>query len=313
MIPEDAFDRPPERALSVLVLGASGFVGGEVVRALLARGHAVEAWSRRARGFPSGVRARVADLLHPASYAGFRGPWDAMVHLAAHAVPNAAFTEAMARENVEVTRRALEHLFATSPDARVVLGSSAAVYAPSERALGEDAPLGPRGLYARSKLDAEELARAFGRDLDLRVARLFNQIGPGMPAGLALSDLCVALARGDDPVRMKGADSTRDYLDVRDGARALVLLCETERSGTWNVASGVPRRISELARGLVDRLGSRQRVEFAPAAPDTVLGAPAKLTGELGWRAHEPFEATLDRLARWTAELRAENAPRGPR
>ncbi|MBI5365179.1 MAG: NAD(P)-dependent oxidoreductase [Planctomycetes bacterium] len=313
MILGDRLDRAPERALSILVLGASGFVGGAVVGALLARGHRVEAWSRRPRAFPVGVLAREADLLHPPSYAHFRGPWDALVHLAAHAVPNAAFTEDMARENVVVTRHALEHLRATSPGARFVLGSSAAVYAPSELALGEDAPVGPRGLYARSKLDAEELARTFGRDLDLRVARLFNQIGPGMPAGLALSDLCAALARGDDPVRMKGADSTRDYHDVRDGARALVLLCETEHAGTWNVASGVPRRISELARDLVERLGTRQRIEFAPATPDTVLGARTKLERELGWGARVPFEETLDRLARWTAELRAENAPPRPR
>lgn len=297
----------------MLVLGASGFVGGELARALVARGHRVEAWSRRPRAFPAGVVARVADLLHPATYAQARGPWDALVHLAAHAVPNAEFTEAMARENVIVTRHALDHLRACSPGARVVLGSSAAVYAASESALDEAAPLGPRGLYAQSKLEAEEVARAFERDLDLRVARLFNQVGPGMPAGLALSDLCAALARGDDPVRMKGADSTRDYLDVRDGARALVRLCETERAGTWNVASGVPRRISELARGLVERLGTRQTVEFARAAPDTVSGAPAKLERELGWRPRVPFEETLDRLARWTAELRADSAPRAPR
>lgn len=294
----------------MLVLGASGFVGGEVVRALLARGHRVEAWSRRERTFPGGVRAHAADLLRPASFAHLRGPWDVLVHLAAHAVPNAAFTDGMARENVAVTRHALEHLRACSPRARVVLGSSAAVYAASELALDEEAALGPRGLYARSKLDAEEVARALGGELDLRVARLFNQIGPGMPAGLALSDLCSALARGEDPVRMKGADSTRDYLDVRDGARALVLLCEAEHPGTWNVASGVPRRISELANGLVERLGTHQRVEFALAAPDTVLGSPAKLERELGWRAREPFAATLDRLARWTAE---QSAPRTPR
>jgi len=294
-------------------LGASGFVGGAVVRALLERGHAVEAWSRRPRTFPAGVVARPADLLHPASFAAHCGPWDALVHLAAHAVPNVAWDERMQRENVEVTRHALAHLAATSPSARCVLGSSAAVYAPSSAPRAEDAPLGPRGLYAASKLEAEDGARSFEGELDVAVARLFNQIGPEMPAGLALSDLCAALARGDDPVRMRGADSARDYLDVRDGARALALLCEARGGGTWNVASGVPRRLSAVAAELTARLGTGQRVEFAAgAAPDVVLGAPEKLARALDWRPRIPFERTLDDLAGWIRRLSTQRAPHDP-
>lgn len=294
----------PRTKLRVLVLGASGFVGSALVRELFARGHAVEAWSRRPLQERAGVVARRADLLEPASFADARGPWDAVVHLAAHAVPNVAWTPAMYAENVRATEHALAHVVACAPGARFVLGSSAAVYAGSDSARAEDAPLAPRGAYAESKLACEERVRARAQELDVRVARLFNQIGPGMPAGLALSDLCERLARGDAPVRMAGADSERDYLDVRDGARALAELVETPSGGTWNVCSGTPRRISSLADALVRRLGTAQRVEFAAGArADRILGDPGRLARDFGWRAEVPFDRTLDDLAAWVRAL----------
>jgi nucleoside-diphosphate-sugar epimerase len=291
---------PAVEPLRVLVLGASGFVGRHVVLELLARGHAVEGWSRRAWKAPAGVALHAADLLDPESFTDRRGPWDAVVHLAAHAVPGAVTSDAIAEENVRATRHALDHARRTSPGARFLLASSAAVYGTRAEPWTEEDELAPRGRYGASKRRSEELLER-AQALDGRIARLFNQVGPGMPAGLALSDLAARIARGDDPVRMKGADAVRDYLDVRDGAAALVRILEAPAGGTWNVASGVPRRISDVANGLATRLRRPLRLTFAAEDPDPLVGSRAKLERELGWRPRIPFERTLDGLAQWIA------------
>lgn len=297
--------------MRVLVIGASGFVGRHVVQVLLERGHAVEAWSRRAfePAAPRGeLLVRHADLLEPASFAAWRGPWDGALHLAAHAIPHAPWTDAMVAANAHTTANALAHVAEHAPGARFVLASTGAVYAYGRGARREDDPLAPRGLYGASKLRSEELALARASTLDVRIARLFNQIGAGMPPGLAVSDLAARLARGEDPVRMNGADSVRDFVDVRDGAAALATLVEAprgvpaQRGGVWNVASGRARRISELARGLCAELGIAPRIEFADVPADELVGSGEKLARELGWRPKIAFEETLATLA---AELRA--------
>lgn len=282
--------------MHVLLTGATGFVGRHTLAELLARGHRVETWSRReAIATHARHAAHVADLLEPRTFRERRERFDAVLHLAAHAVPHARWTEVMRDENVRACENLLAHVREHAPRARFVLASSAAVYASSREPLGEDAALGARGLYGASKLLCEERARASG--LELSIARLFNQIGPGMPAGLAVSDLCERLARGDDPLVMQGADSTRDFLDVRDGARALAAILEAPRAGTWNVGSGVGRTLSELARGLCAALAIERRIEFRAREPDAIVARIEKARAELGWAPSIAFEETLERLA----------------
>src|SRR5262245_782436 len=103
--------------MHVLVTGASGFVGRHLLAALRARGHTLEAWSRNP---PAGSGLVRADLLEPASFAARRGPWDAVVHLAAHAIPSAPWTEAMLLENARGAQGLLEHVERHAPGARFV-------------------------------------------------------------------------------------------------------------------------------------------------------------------------------------------------
>ena len=291
--------------MRVLVLGSAGFVGRNLVWELARRGAEVETWSRAQTGLPESACHRCVDLLQPDTFAAARGPWDGAVLLAGHAVPGTDFTAQMGYENAVIATNSLAHLTATSPGARVVVMSSAHVYgnAGGTQLVGEDRTISPAGEYGASKLAVEQAA-ARASSLEVAVLRSFHLIGPRMPRGLLVPDVLERLARGENPLRMRGSDGVRDFLDVRDGARAIVKLLEA-RSGkpvVYNLCSGRGERVSKVVAGLVQRLDPDREIRFVPGAPRTFVGSPAALSLATGWTPRIPLDETLDWIASETRQ-----------
>lgn len=230
---------------------------------------------------------------------------DVVFHLAGRTPP--ASIEALETENAGMVEVLLGALVACGRACRVVVAGSAAEYGPVGEAqlpITEDYPCAPPEAYGRGKLRATRRAfeMAAGTGVSVVVGRLFNLIGPGMPAGLALGRFAAALA-GPEPVRLVVGDLSprRDFVDVRDAARALVRLGEGGISGTiYNVATGRSRSIREGLDRLLAISGRRADVEVEPArfghpGPADSRGDPRRLSG-LGWRPVVPFEQSLSDL-----------------
>lgn len=214
-------------AMRILVTGAGGFLGGAVVRAALARGHAVTALVRgAAEGLPEAARVVRADLAQAAELDAAVAGHDAVVHCAASLGVDALEQQ---RDTIDATR----HLIAALGSARVprlVLASSIAVvdHLRCASRVDESAPLEPdpavRGPYIGAKLEQERMARASG--LDVRILRPGLVHGPGREwfyqLGLALgSRVWIALA----------GSARLPLVHVDDCAQALVLAAEVERGG----------------------------------------------------------------------------------
>jgi dTDP-L-rhamnose 4-epimerase len=185
-------------------------------------------------------------------------------------------------------------------------------------AVTEDAPADPRNVYAATKLHQEHLAAAFARETGVAVTalRYHNVYGPRMPRDTPYAGVAAlfadALRRGVTPRVFEDGAQRRDFVHVRDVARANVLaLTRTEPApGAFNVASGRPRTVGELAHAL-------WRACPAPAPAPVVTGehrlgdvrhvfaSPDRAARVLGFRAREPF---ADGVAELTAAL-AERAP----
>ncbi len=297
--------------MHILVIGSSGFIGRALTHRLVEDGHTIEGWSRSSEPARPGCVHRAIDLLAARELDPATGPWDGAVHLAGHSVPGADFDSSAVLDNLRMTAHALDHLARVQPSLRVVFASSAHVYRAGPLRKREDEEIHPENSYGLSKELCEAWACARDRDLRVIIVRLFNQIGPGMHEGLLIPDLMKSARTGTGPIVMRGADSTRDFLDVRDGALALarLLTADVPSGSVFNLCRGEGERVSTLARELVERLGVRREICFQDGSPPPLVGDPTKLARAIGWRPRYALTDTLDDIA--AREAHGRRAPPG--
>jgi dTDP-L-rhamnose 4-epimerase len=172
----------------------------------------------------------------------------------------------------------------------------------------EDTPLGPRNVYAATKVAQEHLASSWARATGGRAValRYHNVYGTGMPrdtpyAGVA-SFFRSALQAGHAPRVFEDGAQRRDFVHVRDVAGATAAALETVTGlgipggeGTlraYNVGSGTPRTVGELARTLAGACGGPAPVvtgEYRLGDVRHVTASSERIWRELGWRASVPF------------------------
>ena len=181
---------------------------------------------------------------------------------------------------------------------------------PLETALvSESTPLDPRNAYASSKVAQEFYAGNWARVTDGAVAamRYHNVYGPGMPrdtpyAGVA-AIFTSALRRGEAPKVFEDGGQRRDFVHVRDVAAATVAACEQHVAGVraFNVGSGTPRTVGDMARALAKALnGPDPAVTGHYRLGDVrhITADSSRLRGELGWAPRVDFADGMTELAR---------------
>ncbi len=179
----------------------------------------------------------------------------------------------------------------------------------------EDARLDPRNVYAATKAAQEHLAASWARGTGgTAVAlRYHNVYGPHMPkntpyAGVA-SLFRSALARGQAPRVFEDGAQRRDFVHVRDVAAANALAVTAEPPAgqlcPYNIASGVPHTVGDLARELARACGGPEPVvtgQYRLGDVRHVVASPDRARGELGFSAQVSFEDGVREFA--TAPLR---------
>jgi GDP-4-dehydro-6-deoxy-D-mannose reductase len=300
---------------TTLVTGAAGFAGGHLIGLIRHEGP-VEGWYRP--GVPpggaalalDGVSWREVDLRDAqavnAAIAALKP--SAVYHLAGAANQGASWanTDVALDLNARVTHVLLQAVGRYAPQARVLVTTSAAVYAMSDSRLTEDARIAPATPYAVSKLAQEMVATGAARHdgLEVVVVRPFNHIGPGQDLGFFAPAFARQLARIEaglepGPMRVGNLTPRRDLSDVRDTVRAYQLLMQRGVSGEiYNVCSGEAIAIGDL----LDRLRADVRVpievvvdqaKLRPVDVPVLIGDHTRLTSATGWRPQIPMAQTL--------------------
>jgi dTDP-L-rhamnose 4-epimerase len=174
--------------------------------------------------------------------------------------------------------------------------------------VSEDTPFDPRNAYATSKVAQEYYSRNWSRTTGSSVAalRYHNVYGPGMPrdtpyAGVA-AIFTSALRKGEAPKVFEDGGQRRDFVHVRDIASATVAACERHRDGVraFNVGSGTPRTVGEMATALAKALNGKPPVitgQFRLGDVRHITADNSRLRRELGWQPATDFETGMRELA----------------
>jgi dTDP-L-rhamnose 4-epimerase len=188
-------------------------------------------------------------------------------------------------------------------------------------AVPEDAPTDPHNVYAATKLNQEHLCFAFARSTAASVIalRYHNAYGPRMPretpyAGVA-SIFRSAIAAGRRPLVFEDGAQTRDFVHVRDVAAAnlAALRAADPVNGAFNVASGSPRTVGELAAELSaasDGPPPSTTGEFRLGDVRHVFASTDHAKRVLGFEARIGFRDGIAEFARTDLRSRLEFVPR---
>ncbi len=313
--------------MRILVTGITGFAGGALAEALLARPDMDLSGLSRG-GFWPALWSHLADRV-PLHQADLHDPHsvekvlrqlqpERIFHLAGYAQVGRSFQEPDAAwaGNLTVTRVLYEAVARWGGKPRILFAGSGMIYGDTsspDEVQSELTTLRPNSPYGASKAAADLLSYQVTRHpgLDVVRARPFNHIGPGQSSEFAIPNFArqlVAIERGRQPTVLETGNLSprRDLTDVRDMVSAYQLSIEKGRSGeAYNIASGSLHSMQSVLDRLVALTGLqvevRQRstlvrsTELAGVCVDTT-----KLRQETGWAPRYSLDETLaDTLAFW--------------
>lgn len=307
----------------VLVTGAGGFIGSNVVEALVARGARVTGLIRyKASGdagaldfLPADVRAAVAvvagDLADPATAASLVKGQDVVFHLAALVGIPYSYVHPIevVRTNTLGTAYLLEACRQQGIE-RIVCFSTSEVYGTARYApIDEEHPLQAQSPYAASKIGSDQIAlsyfRAFGTPVS--IARPFNTYGPRQSSRAVIPTIITQVLRGG-AVRLGAVTPTRDLCYVGDTAEGVIRLCEADGTAgeVVNLGTGVEISIGALAERIFALLGrtpeivtDEQRVRPGKSEVMRLIADSSKAQRLLGWTPRVSLDEGLARTIDW--------------
>jgi UDP-glucose 4-epimerase len=307
-----------------LVTGGAGFIGSNLVDALLARGDEVTVvddlstgrMSNLEPGLSNGaelVEMDIRDRDGLVALATEKRP-EAIFHLAAQIDVRKSLADPFfdAGINVGGTANVLEAARASECGRVVSISTGGAIYGEGdgqEIPLPESAPIAPMSAYGQSKFAAEGYLSLYERLYGLSGVslRLGNVYGPRQdPLGEAgvIAIFCGLLKEGGRPKVFGDGKQTRDYIYVGDVVSAALAAAGSEVTGAINVGTGRETDVLELIEALKSLSGNEGfDPEFAPERTGEVQRIAidaSRAEQELGWRAEmgldEGLRVTLDSI-----------------
>ena len=309
---------PPMRAL---VTGGAGFIGSNIVDALLARGDEVTVLDDVSTGRRENLEGALAagaelvegDIRDAPAVARLleRLRPDAVFHLAAQidvrrSIADAAFD---ARVNVEGTINLLEAARSIEGIRFVNTSTGGAIYGEGRiLPATEEHPVAPEAGYGQSKYAAEGYCELYSRlhgvsTVSLRYGNVFGPRQDPLGEAGVIAIFCGRLLAGERPTIFGDGLQTRDYVYVGDIVEANLAAAASSIDGPVNIGRGVPVSVVDLVAALSSTEGRDLDPEFAPRrlgeVQDIHLDA-ARARAELGWQARTGLEEglalTLDSL-----------------
>jgi dTDP-glucose 4,6-dehydratase len=302
----------------VLVTGGAGFVGSHLCDLLVGRGDTVVCLDDLSTG-------RRVNVHHLEACSNFEfveatvldkidvnGHFDGVVHLASPASPPAYLDRPVftLRTGSEGTLNALN--VAEVHGARFVLASTSEVYGDPlvhpqrEDYWGNVNSVGPRAVYDEAKRYAEALTSAYrsAYGVNTGIMRIFNTYGPRMRPddGRVITNF-ILQAQRREPITVYGdGTQTRSFCFVEDLVRGIAAMLDSDESGPINLGNPAEYRILDMAKMVLELVGSLSPIELHPLPQDDPTRRRPDITRartQLGWQPRIGVREGLARMIEW--------------
>ncbi|MEO8911685.1 MAG: GDP-mannose 4,6-dehydratase [Candidatus Saccharimonas sp.] len=301
-------------ANKVIITGVNGFVGEHVVNTFidaeyetLGLGHDNNPGERVSSQLSEYIKCNLLDFSSVSRID--LSEVKVIIHLAGLSNVGESFKKALPyiNDNVSMTYNLLEHARQQEFKGRAIIVSSAALYSPNQSLpLTEDSLSLENSPYAVGKLGVEHTANYFRlRGIDAVTVRPFNHIGPGQGKGFLLPDLYSQLTEasssGANSISVGNLATRRDYTDVRDIAKAYLLIATTEKLnyGLYNICTGRSLAGTDILGMLQETMGVTDItpvVDPSNVRPTDIMdiyGNSSRLRDDTGWQPKIDIRQTI--------------------
>jgi nucleoside-diphosphate-sugar epimerase len=296
---------------TVLVTGASGFLGSQTIQPLLDRGYAVHCLTHP--GGPTVPEGGDAAEWHSADLLLEEDRRTLIEEIKPTHLLHAAWYDVhglywASTENINWLEAStdLVEKFAAAGGRRVVVTGTSAEYDWSSGRCNElTTPVKPDTVYGHSKnaLNERLVAMSGEKGFSLGWGRMFFYYGPREQKERFIPSVILPLLRGEMALTSHGRQ-VRDYLYVSDAGRAFAQLLDSDVEGPVNVASGEPVELQDIIFKIADILGLREKVDLGaiPARegePLLFVAEVSRLIDEVGWSAELGLDEGLALTIDW--------------
>ena len=295
--------------MNILVTGGKGFIGRYVVECL-EQDHVVYIGTRGICNVKNSFQFFMDDVNWMDRFLT-KYEIEGVIHLSGFASVSKSFSDffRVYESNVRDTVNLLNLLQNRYKKIRLVLASSAEVYKSSDQVLTEDSEMFSSSPYGISKIYIDNLVRILARQNSLNwvVVRPFNTIGVGQQSSYVFPSFIrqivdIKLGKKENVLKVGNIDVFRDFIDVRDVARAYKVLIENEeRYDIFNVCSNRAYCLRECVEKMFEISGIDARIEvdenlLRPVDVMSMIGSNKKIFDKYNWRPSVLLEQTISEM-----------------